>query len=84
MYDQWFFDVVEGENNYNLVTVLAHELGHCFGLLHTSTYASIMTSKQQRSAGFQQTKNGLSLVGVLQSRIKGVAIGYFPRPIAPA
>jgi hypothetical protein len=77
IYNQRFFDVQDGMNNYNLVPILAHELGHCFGLQHSSGYASIMAATALQLSRFPTAKDGLNFATILQTQITGAAPGFF-------
>ncbi|WP_158569014.1 matrixin family metalloprotease [Chitinophaga silvisoli] len=76
IYNQRAFDLTF-ENYYNLVPILAHEIGHCFGLNHSRSSNSIMSTKISLLSKFPTAADGDSLAKVLLTRIVGTPAGYF-------
>lgn len=76
-YNQRFFDVMNSWQEYNLVPVLAHELGHCFGLRHTTSLPSIMAVSATELNRFPSPEDGIQFALILDSAITGNAPGYF-------
>lgn len=77
IYSQRFFDVKDTSGAYNLVPLLAHELGHCFGLSHISTFPSVMNPIAPAMNRFPTAKDGAAFSLILQTLIQGAAPGYF-------
>jgi len=77
MYEQRLFDIRDSAGNLNIVPILAHELGHSFGLVHTTGHASIMAASLDLIARFPTQQDGLDLAKVLLTAIEGTAPGYF-------
>lgn len=68
---------VKENNTVNLATILAHELGHAFGLKDEATGISIMSSNMKNIAFEPTTEDALRLVSILKKNIQGAKAGEF-------
>jgi hypothetical protein len=76
-YEQRLFDVYLPNNGFNIVPILAHELGHCFGLTHDTSGLSIMAITTKNIARFPTQRDGLNFAKILALKLKGTNAGYF-------
>lgn len=76
IYNQKLFQLKSGLF-FNIVPILAHELGHSFGLSHQNEGKSIMASSAKSISNFPLMKDGQNFADVLGKQIKGGAPGYF-------
>lgn len=78
VYDQQFFSVSDEQKVYfNLVSVLSHELGHSFGLAHTTLDPSIMNPSIWHIPYVPTKDDGRQFARILDSVITGGTAGYF-------
>ncbi len=77
VYNQRFFDVVKDNSLYNIVPIIAHELGHCFGLVHDTSGKSIMSPYAINMANFPTKNDGKNFAAILSVALKGTEPGYF-------
>jgi hypothetical protein len=77
VYEQKLFEVYSSSGAYNIVPVLAHELGHCFGLRHDTSGISIMAATTKSIAKFPTSNDGLKFAQTLAMKIQGSQPGYF-------
>lgn len=77
LYEQNLFEVYAPNGNLNIVPILAHELGHSFGLTHDTTGLSIMAVTTKNISRFPTKKDGLNFEKVLALKLKGTNPGYF-------
>lgn len=76
-YKQGLFDVYFPNNEFNIVPILAHELGHCFGLIHDTSGLSIMAITTKNIARYPTQKDGLNFTKILVLKLRGTNPGYF-------
>ncbi|MGZ3848420.1 MAG: matrixin family metalloprotease [Flavisolibacter sp.] len=77
-FDQRLFDLKDAYQRINLVPVLAHELGHCFGLTHVNNDGlSIMANALPKLSRFPTKSDGKLLANILTEHIMGTSPGYF-------
>lgn len=68
---------VKDKDTVNLATILAHELGHAFGLMDEASGTSIMSSNMKNIALEPTNEDALRLASILKQNIKGAKAGEF-------
>jgi len=76
-YASGLFNVRDMEGNINIVPVIAHELGHSFGLEHTPDENSIMNASFNHIGSFPTKNDGKLFADILLKTLNPKSPGFF-------
>jgi predicted Zn-dependent protease len=79
LYDQRLFSTWSAKGDLNLTPVLVHELGHSFGLVHSTVHGSIMQAdlSDQNARRFATPLDGAQFAQILRKVVDGGVPGDF-------